>query len=77
MFCNCSFPKTDVTLSVVVCGDRIQETLVMIKSAIIFSKRCNLRVIVITETDLLQHFEEKVLRFFMFGVCLLRFLKTE
>lgn len=50
--------KITVALSVVVCGDRIQETLVMIKSAIVFSRKCNLHVIIITETGLIENFEE-------------------
>jgi len=48
----------EVVVAVVVCGDRLQETLVMLKSAAFFSKRVPLRIIVITEKELIPNFEE-------------------
>lgn len=42
------------------CGDRLQETLVMIKSAILFGSKTDLRIAVIADDDLIQSFEEKV-----------------
>lgn len=56
----CSRTKYDVVLAVVACGDRLHETLVMIKSAILFSSNVNLSVIVIADIALLKGFEEKV-----------------
>ncbi|CAH1395697.1 unnamed protein product [Nezara viridula] len=50
--------KKDVALSVVVCGDRVRETLVLIKSAIVFSRKCNLKVIIVAEPELIESFEE-------------------
>lgn len=49
-----------MVLAVVACGDRLQETLVMIKSAILFGSNVNLSVIVIADIALLKGFEEKV-----------------
>ena len=55
-----SVNKKNVALAVVVCGNRFRETLVLIKSAIIFSKKCNLKVIIIAEPELILTFEETV-----------------
>ncbi|BES89854.1 Glycosyl transferase family 8 [Nesidiocoris tenuis] len=52
--------KQDVVLSVVVCGDRVQETLVMIKSAVIFSQDSTLRIVVVAEPTIIPDFEEKL-----------------
>lgn len=51
----------EIILAVVACGiDRLQETLVMIKSAIFFCLKVELRVVVVADTDLIKGFEEKV-----------------
>ncbi|XP_034943589.1 glucoside xylosyltransferase 1 [Chelonus insularis] len=49
----------EVTICVVVCGDRLDESLTMFKSALIFTKR-QLKLIVITENNLIDHFDEKL-----------------
>lgn len=53
-------PKHEIVLSVVVCGDRVQETLVMIKSALSLSQDSKLRLIILAEEKLVQDFIEKV-----------------
>lgn len=53
----------EIVLGVVVCGDRLTETLTMLKSAILFntySVNYSLRIVVITEDKLNQNFSEKV-----------------
>lgn len=50
---------SNVTLAVVACGDRLQETLTMIKSAIVMSK-VPLTVIVLAEDSLIDSFKEKL-----------------
>lgn len=54
-----SLGKSDIYLAVVACGDRVQETLNMIKSALMFTK-AELNIIVFTEDGLIQNFMEKV-----------------
>jgi UDP-xylose:glucoside alpha-1,3-xylosyltransferase len=46
-------------LAVVACGDRLSETLVMIKSAILFTKK-PLNFIVLADDALIASFKEKV-----------------
>jgi UDP-xylose:glucoside alpha-1,3-xylosyltransferase len=46
-------------LAVVACGDRLSETLVMIKSAIIFTQK-PLNFIVLADDPLIASFKEKV-----------------
>uniref|UniRef100_A0A0A9XB39 UDP-D-xylose:beta-D-glucoside alpha-1,3-D-xylosyltransferase n=1 Tax=Lygus hesperus TaxID=30085 RepID=A0A0A9XB39_LYGHE len=53
-------PKRDIVLSVVVCGDRVSETLVMIKSAVVFSQDSSLRIVVIADPQIIPNFEEKL-----------------
>ena len=48
-----------VVICVVACGDRLEESLMMLKSALIFSKR-PLRFIVISDHNLIQAFSEKL-----------------
>jgi hypothetical protein len=38
LFCAICSPSSTIHLSVVACGDRLEETLTMIKSAVIFTK---------------------------------------
>lgn len=64
--------KQDVVLSVVVCGDRVQETLVMIKSAVIFSQDSTLRIVVVAEPTIIPDFEEKVGAFIEFSCYMYR-----
>uniref|UniRef100_A0A1B6HKJ2 UDP-D-xylose:beta-D-glucoside alpha-1,3-D-xylosyltransferase n=1 Tax=Homalodisca liturata TaxID=320908 RepID=A0A1B6HKJ2_9HEMI len=52
--------KISVALAVVACGDRLHETLVMIKSAILFSNNVKLQVIVIADIPLIKGFDEKL-----------------
>lgn len=47
-------------IAVVACGDRVHETLNMIKSAIMFSK-VPLTFIIVTEDNLIDTFIEKVI----------------
>ncbi|KAK0094756.1 hypothetical protein PV326_010080 [Microctonus aethiopoides] len=49
----------EVAICVVVCGDRLDESLTMLKSALVFSKR-PLKFIIITEENLIIAFEEKL-----------------
>ncbi|KAG8233143.1 hypothetical protein J437_LFUL010373 [Ladona fulva] len=49
----------EIVLAVVACGDRVAETLVMLKSALIFSQ-VHLRFIVIADDDLIPSFKEKL-----------------
>lgn len=49
----------EVTICVVVCGDRVDEALTMLKSALVFAKRY-LQFIVIAETNLIPAFDEKL-----------------
>lgn len=51
--------QEDVVICVVACGDRLEESLTMMKSALIFSKR-SLRFIVISDNNLIQAFTEKL-----------------
>jgi UDP-xylose:glucoside alpha-1,3-xylosyltransferase len=46
-------------LAVVACGDRLSETLVMIKSAILFTQK-PLNIIVLADDPLIASFKEKV-----------------
>lgn len=46
-------------VAVVACGDRLQETLTMIKSALMFSKE-KLNFIIFAEDELIESFIEKV-----------------
>lgn len=53
--------SNEIILVVVTCGvDRLQETLVMIKSAIFFCVKVKLRVVVVTDLDLIKSFKEKL-----------------
>ncbi|KAK5644504.1 hypothetical protein RI129_005804 [Pyrocoelia pectoralis] len=56
---NSNLNRNDVTVAVVACGDRLHETLTMIKSAIMFSN-VKLSFIVVTEEHLIQNFNEKL-----------------
>lgn len=49
----------EVVICVVACGDRLEESLTMMKSALIFTKR-TLRFIVISDNNLIQAFTEKL-----------------
>ncbi|XP_046396531.1 glucoside xylosyltransferase 1 [Ischnura elegans] len=49
----------EIVLAVVACGDRLDETLVMLKSALIFSQ-VHLRIIVIADDNLIPSFREKL-----------------
>lgn len=50
----------EMVVAVVACGDRLTETLNMIKSAIMFTE-LPLSFIVVTEEKLILNFEEKVI----------------
>lgn len=56
---NMFFLRNDMVVAVVACGNRVQETLVMLKSAIMFSK-VKLNFIIVTEDDLIENFKEKL-----------------
>ncbi|RZF32027.1 hypothetical protein LSTR_LSTR007105 [Laodelphax striatellus] len=53
---------SEIVVAVVVCGDRLTETLVMLKSAILFSFYLShdLRIVIFTENSLFQSFSEKL-----------------
>lgn len=49
----------EVTICVVVCGDRLHEALTMLKSALVFTNR-PLQFIILAENDLIPAFSEKL-----------------
>lgn len=49
----------EVTICVVVCGDRVDEALTMLKSALVFTCR-SLQFIILAETSLIPAFNEKL-----------------
>lgn len=52
--------RDDIVVAVVACGDRLQETLNMVKSSLMFSKQ-KLNFIIVAEDRLIESFNEKVL----------------
>uniref|UniRef100_A0A1B6CX52 UDP-D-xylose:beta-D-glucoside alpha-1,3-D-xylosyltransferase n=2 Tax=Clastoptera arizonana TaxID=38151 RepID=A0A1B6CX52_9HEMI len=52
--------KIKIVLAVVACGDRLHETLMMIKSAILFGIKNDLKIVVIADHELIQSFKEKL-----------------
>lgn len=50
----------EVVIAVVACGMRLQETLNLLKSAIIFGTDVPLKFIIITESSLMTGFQEKL-----------------
>ena len=56
-------PGSTIHLAVVACGDRLEETLVMLKSATIFTT-LPLKFHIFTEDDLKEEFVKQVNRFF-------------
>ncbi|XP_074030303.1 glucoside xylosyltransferase 1 [Leptinotarsa decemlineata] len=54
-----SFNKNDIVVAVVACGDRLYETLNMLKSALMFSKK-KLNFVVVAEDRLIGSFNEKL-----------------
>lgn len=53
------FSRNDIVVAVVACGDRLQETLNMLKSALMFSKE-KLNFVIVAEDRLIESFKEKV-----------------
>lgn len=49
-----------MVVAVVVCKNRTSEALVMIKSAIVFRGRSDLRIVVVAEKNIQQEFDETV-----------------
>nr|CAH7721528.1 unnamed protein product [Callosobruchus chinensis] len=56
---NIYFTRNDVVVAVVACGDRLHETLNMLKSALMFSQT-KLNFIVVAEDRLIDSFNEKL-----------------
>lgn len=52
--------RDNLHIAVVSCGDRFQETLTMLKSAIMLSNN-NIKLTVVTEDNLIENFNEKVI----------------
>lgn len=52
--------RSEIVVALVVCGDRLQETLNLVKSALIFQLKNPLRIIILAEDNLIQSLEEKV-----------------
>lgn len=52
--------RKEIVIAVVACGMRLQETLNMLKSAIIFGLDNPLKFVVITESNLMTGFREKL-----------------
>lgn len=55
-----SIGKGEIVIAVVACGMRLDETLTMIKSAIVFAADNPLKFIIITEPSLMTGFREKL-----------------
>lgn len=54
-------PKEEIVIAVVVCGMRVDETLNMVKSALLFNTdKHPLRFVIVTEDTLKERFKEKV-----------------
>lgn len=54
-------PKEEIVIVVVVCGMRLDETLTMLKSALLFNvDKHPLRFVIITEEQLQENFKEKL-----------------
>lgn len=52
--------KHEMVVAVVACGERLQETLIMLKSCLMFSSKSPLRFIVIADEGLRKEFAEKL-----------------
>lgn len=52
-------PIQDMYLAVVCCGDRFQETITMLKSAVMFTQE-KINLLVVSETSLIERFNEKL-----------------
>ncbi|KAI5749826.1 hypothetical protein M8J76_010490 [Diaphorina citri] len=52
--------RSEIVVALVVCGDRLQETLNLVKSALIFQLKNPLRIIILAEDNLIQSLEEKL-----------------
>lgn len=50
----------EVVIAVVICGNRTSEALVMIKSAIVFRGKSDLKIVVVAEKKIQQEFDETV-----------------
>lgn len=59
MYIKQIFNRNDMVVAVVACGDRLRESLTLIKSALMFSKE-RINFIVIAEDSLMESFKEKV-----------------
>lgn len=57
---DCCRKNEEVVVAVVVCKNRTSEALVMIKSAIVFRGRSDLRIVVVAEKNIQQEFDETV-----------------
>ncbi|XP_066258133.1 glucoside xylosyltransferase 2 [Euwallacea similis] len=53
------YKKDDLVVAVVACGDRLAETLTLVKSALMFSKE-KLNFIIVAEDSLIESFTEKL-----------------
>lgn len=53
------FNRNELVVAVVACGDRLRESLTLIKSALMFSKE-KINFIIIAEDSLMESFKEKV-----------------
>ncbi|CAG9759993.1 unnamed protein product [Ceutorhynchus assimilis] len=53
------YKRNDIVVAVVACGDRLRESLTLIKSALMFSK-AKLNFIVLAEDNLIESFTEKL-----------------
>jgi UDP-xylose:glucoside alpha-1,3-xylosyltransferase len=49
-----------VALAAAACGDRFEEVMVMVKSAVVLTKLARLDVIIFTEDELVEKFSERV-----------------
>lgn len=54
-----SFFRHDVVIAVVACGDRFEETMMMLKSALMFTE-IHLNFLIVSDDNLIERFKEKV-----------------
>lgn len=54
------FSEKEIVVAAVACGDRLDDTLTMLKSCIMFSRGNPIKFIIMADDDLMLDFEEKL-----------------
>ena len=52
--------KPSITVGIAICGDRLEQSVVMLKSFIIFSRNVNLRVIAFQDNSTSKYLQQEV-----------------